>query len=61
MSMATAFGIIAALGALTALVLGIASMACDRRIAHHSSEEWMVGRVGCQAAALFFFTLGLLG
>jgi hypothetical protein len=49
----------AALVALS-LATGAASMAKGRAVAHHSSGDWMVARVGLQAVALALLLLSLL-
>jgi hypothetical protein len=59
MSIFGVLAIVAAVGAVAALVSGIASMACDGEVAHRRSEQWMGWRVACQAAALLLVLVGV--
>jgi hypothetical protein len=57
----TALAIAAALGAVFALMGGIAAMMYDGAVGAQRSEAWMGWRVLAQAVALLFIVLGLAG
>lgn len=60
MSMLTLFVMVAMLATITSLVAGISSMAHDGAVAHLNSAQWMVRRVGFQAAAFLLILISLL-
>ena len=60
MSMLTVFVMMAMLATITSLVAGISSMAHDGEVGHLSSAEWMVRRVGFQAAAFLLILISFL-
>lgn len=60
MNMFTVLAIVAALGAVTALVFGIGAMTQDGEVGHRKSEVWMGWRVAFQALALALLVLGFL-
>src|SRR5262245_52654304 len=60
MNIPTFFAIAAALGAVFALVCGIAAMVSDGEVMHRRSEIWMGWRVAFQGTALLLAALILL-
>jgi hypothetical protein len=50
---------VAALAVLGSLASGLYSMAHDGEVAHQSSAQWMVWRVGFQAAAFLLILFAL--
>lgn len=57
MTVLTLAVILAALLTIASLVAGVSSMVHDGEIGHLSSAEWMVRRVGFQAAAFILILL----
>ncbi|OGA53568.1 MAG: hypothetical protein A3G24_24310 [Betaproteobacteria bacterium RIFCSPLOWO2_12_FULL_62_13] len=53
--------IMAMLATMVCLASGIASMVTDGEVAHLNSAQWMVRRVGFQAAAFLLILLGIWG
>ncbi|MDH3288937.1 MAG: HIG1 domain-containing protein [Betaproteobacteria bacterium] len=60
MTFMTAMVLAAAFVVALSLALGVTSMAKGGEVAHHTSGEWMVARVGLQALALALLLLSLL-
>lgn len=60
MSMLTLLVMVAMLATITSLVAGISSMAQDGAVAHLNSAQWMVRRVGFQAAAFLLILISFL-
>lgn len=56
MDLATLFVLVAAAATVAALAAGISSMPAGE-IAHHKSGEWMIARVGLQAATILLLLL----
>ncbi len=52
-------GVVLAAAALTFItfVAGVSAMASNGKVAHHSSGEWMIARVGAQGLTLFLLWL----
>lgn len=42
------------------LVCGVSSMVSGKEVLHHSSEQWMMRRIGFQALALVLLMLAVL-
>jgi len=61
MSLFTLFVMLAAAATVVTLASGVAAMASHGEIAHRTSEQWMVWRVVCQAAAVLFILAAILG
>jgi hypothetical protein len=59
MTLMTGLILMAILGTLVSLVLGVSTMATGHEIAHHSAEDWMSLRVGFQAGAVLLLLLAL--
>jgi len=59
MNVMTLLIIAAALCVVGSLGLGIAAMANDGAVGHHTSAQWMTARVGFQALALALILLTL--
>jgi hypothetical protein len=59
MTFMTAMVLVAAALVALSLGMGVASMANGGEVAHHSSGEWMVARVGLQAVAFALLLLSL--
>lgn len=57
MNILTVLVFVAALATLAALAFGVASMAQDGEVAHHTSAQWMVWRVVFQAVVAFLMIL----
>ncbi len=60
MTFMTGMVVLAAILVALSLAMGVVSMAKGGEAAHHSSQEWMVARVGLQAVALALLLLSLL-
>lgn len=60
MTFMTAMVFAAAILVAVSLAMGVISMAKGGEAAHHSSQEWMVARVGLQAVALALLLLSFL-
>ncbi len=59
MDLLTVLVIAAMLATLASLASGIASMVNDGEVAHLNSAQWMVRRVGFQAAAFLLILLAI--
>ena len=51
--------LLAALGTLVSLALGVSTMATGHEVAHHSGDDWMFLRVGFQAATVLLLVVAL--
>ena len=52
MNLVTILLVVALLATLYSFIGGVASMATGHEVGHHSSEDWMLMRVGFQALAV---------
>jgi len=57
----TGLVLLAAFATVASLASGITSMAYDGEVAHRSSAQWMMWRVGSQALAFVLILLALSG
>jgi hypothetical protein len=60
MSILTAAIVVALLATIYSLVLGVSSMVKGGEVGHHTSQQWMIFRVGFQALAVVLLIIAML-
>ncbi|MDH4052797.1 MAG: HIG1 domain-containing protein [Rubrivivax sp.] len=60
MNLLTFAVLLALLATVYSLIGGVSSMATGRAVGHHTSEQWMMMRIGFQGLAVLLLVLALL-